>query len=168
VRISTLLANKGSTVATIPGDATVAHAVEELSRHHVGALVVSGDGQTIDGIVSERDVVRTMGECGVTVVEDLVSSIMSATVTTCSPEDDTESLMRIMTERRIRHVPVTDGGRPVWDRQHRRRGEGAYRGAREEPDGAHRVHHRSLTTSVGQPTRCHQGLRPPGTGRRRF
>jgi len=111
MRISTLLANKGSAVASIPSDATVARAVEELGRHQVGALVVSGDGQTIDGIVSERDIVRAMGERGVTVVGDLISSIMSATVTTCSPEDDTESLMRIMTERRIRHVPVTDGGR---------------------------------------------------------
>ena len=109
MRISTLLANKGSDVASIPGDATVADAVEELGRHHVGALVVSRDGETIDGIVSERDVVRAMGERGVSVVDDLVSSIMSATVTTCSPDDDTESLMRIMTERRIRHVPVTDG-----------------------------------------------------------
>ncbi|HXQ62734.1 MAG TPA: CBS domain-containing protein [Acidimicrobiales bacterium] len=113
MRISTLLANKGSDVATIRGDATVADAVDELSRHHVGALVVSDDGQTIEGIVSERDVVRTMSELGEGVVRELVSSIMSSTVTTCSPEDDTESLMRTMTERRIRHVPVTDGGRLV-------------------------------------------------------
>jgi len=110
VRISTLLANKGSAVATIRGDATVADAVDELSRHHVGALVVSEDGQTIDGIVSERDVVRKMSELGESVVHDLVSSIMSSTVTTSSPDDDTESLMRIMTERRIRHVPVVDEG----------------------------------------------------------
>jgi len=110
MRISTLLADKGSVVASIPGDATVAHAVEELGRHQVGALVVSEDGRTIDGIVSERDVVRALGGRGVGIVDDPVSSIMSTTVTTCSPDDDTESLMRIMTERRIRHVPVTDGG----------------------------------------------------------
>jgi CBS domain-containing protein len=109
VRISTLLADKGSAVATIRGDATVADAVEALGRHHVGALVVSGDGRTIDGIVSERDVVRKMGERGESVVHDLVSSIMSSTVYTCSPDDDTESLMRTMTERRIRHVPVVEG-----------------------------------------------------------
>jgi CBS domain-containing protein len=111
VRISTLLANKGSAVTTIRGDATVADAVDELSRHHVGALVVSDDGHTIDGIVSERDVVRTICERGATVLADLVSSIMSSTVYTCSPEDDTESLMRTMTERRFRHVPVVEGGR---------------------------------------------------------
>jgi CBS domain-containing protein len=111
VRIQTLLTNKGSDVATIRSDATVAEAVEALSRHHVGALVVSDDGSTIDGIVSERDVVRKMSERGEAVVHDLVASIMSATVYTCSPEDDTELLMRTMTERRVRHVPVVDGGR---------------------------------------------------------
>jgi CBS domain-containing protein len=111
VRISTLLANKGSAVATIRGDATVADAVDELSRHRVGALVVSADGQTIDGIVSERDVVRTLSARGESALLDLVSAIMSATVHTCAPDDDTESLMRVMTERRIRHVPVVDGGR---------------------------------------------------------
>jgi CBS domain-containing protein len=111
VLISTLLADKGTSVATIDGHATVADAVQELSRHHVGALVVSSDGETIDGIVSERDVVRTMAERGESVVHELVSSIMSTTVHTASPGDDTESLMRTMTERRIRHLPVVDGGR---------------------------------------------------------
>jgi CBS domain-containing protein len=111
VRIATLLADKGASVATIRGDATVADAVEELSRHKVGALVVSADDQRIDGIVSERDVVRRMSDLGVSVVDELVSSIMSSTVHTCSPDDDTESLMRTMTERRIRHVPVVRDGR---------------------------------------------------------
>ena len=111
MRISTLLANKGSAVATIRGDATVADAVDDLSRHKVGALVVSADGQAIDGIVSERDVVRTLSARGESVLKELVSSIMSSTVHTCSPDDDTESLMRVMTERRFRHVPVVDDGR---------------------------------------------------------
>jgi CBS domain-containing protein len=111
VRISTLLTIKGSAVATIRGDATVADAVDELSRHGVGALVVSSDGHTIDGIVSERDVVRAMSGRGEGVVHEFVSSIMSSTVTTCSPDDEAESLMRTMTDRRIRHVPVTEGGR---------------------------------------------------------
>ncbi len=111
--ISTLLANKGSEVATIRGDATVADAVDELSRHHVGALVVSADGERIEGIVSERDVVRKMSERGNAVLGEPVSSIMSTTVHTCALEDDTESLMRTMTERRIRHVPVVDNDRLV-------------------------------------------------------
>jgi CBS domain-containing protein len=111
VRISTLLDDKGATVSTIRGDATVADAVEELSRHKVGALVVSATGERIDGIVSERDIVRRMNDLGASVVNELVSSIMSSTVHTCSPDDDTELLMRTMTERRIRHVPVVRDGR---------------------------------------------------------
>jgi len=111
VRISILLAAKGSTVATISRHATVAGAVEQLRQHEVGALVVSEDGSTIEGIVSERDVVRKLAELGDGTVHELVSSIMSSSVTTCGPDDDTEALMRIMTERRIRHLPVVDGGR---------------------------------------------------------
>jgi CBS domain-containing protein len=111
VLISTLLADKGSAVATIRGDASVADAVDELSRHHVGALVVSPDGETIEGIVSERDVVRQLSERGSAVLAEPVSSIMSATVSTCSLDDDTESLMRTMTDKRFRHVPVVDDGR---------------------------------------------------------
>jgi CBS domain-containing protein len=91
----------------------VADAVDELSRHHVGALVVSADGERIEGIVSERDVVRKMSERGNAVLGEPVSSIMSTTVHTCALEDDTESLMRTMTERRIRHVPVVDNDRLV-------------------------------------------------------
>lgn len=110
MRISTLLADKGASVATIRGNATVAEAVRQLSHHSVGALVVSSDGATIEGIVSERDVVRRMNDLGGAVVGELVASIMSSTVCTCSPDDDTESLMRIMTEHRIRHVPVVKDG----------------------------------------------------------
>ena len=104
--ISTLLTGKGTSVATIPGDATVADAVAELRLHGVGALVVSPDGKRIDGIVSERDIVRWLSDRNDTSLEEPVVSIMSPTVFTCSPDDDTESLMAAMTERRIRHVPV--------------------------------------------------------------
>ena len=110
MRISTILAQKGSTVDTIPGGATVAEAVAALSRHGIGALVVSADGSHIDGIVSERDVVRRLNDMQGALVSEMVSSIMSVTVHTCSPDDDTESLMTTMTDRRIRHVPVVSGG----------------------------------------------------------
>ena len=110
MRISTLLAGKGDAVATITADTTVTGAVDALRSHGVGALVVSSDGQHIDGIVSERDIVRGLaGQLGALLSEP-VSSIMTSKVFTCSPDDDVESLMAVMTERRIRHVPVvTDG-----------------------------------------------------------
>jgi CBS domain-containing protein len=110
VRISTLLADKGDAVATITGDAPVVRAVNELAARRIGALVVSSDGLHIDGIVSERDVVRGLDEHHGSVLDEPVSSIMTSTVFTCSPDDDVESLRPVMTERRIRHVPVVRDG----------------------------------------------------------
>jgi CBS domain-containing protein len=97
-------------VATVPPSTSVRDALAELRRHNVGALVVSVDGQRIDGIVSERDVVRSLVERGPALLDDPVSRIMSSEVETCSPADDTEHLMAVMTERRVRHLPVVEGG----------------------------------------------------------
>jgi CBS domain-containing protein len=110
MRISDLLAAKGSSVATITGDAIVSDAVDQLGRRGIGALVVSADGRHIDGIVSERDVVRGLVHRHSALLDAPVSSIMSSAVHTCSPDDDTESLMAVMTERRFRHVPVVEDG----------------------------------------------------------
>src|SRR4051794_18167796 len=111
MRISTLLQGKGTTVATVPPDATVTDVLARLAEHRVGALVVSTDGEHIDGIVSERDVVRCIHEHGPTVLDDEVRRIMTVEVHTCEPGDAVEDLMGLMTEQRIRHVPVVEGGR---------------------------------------------------------
>ena len=110
MRISALLAGKGDSVATITGDMTVIAAVDELRAHGVGALVVSSDGKHIDGIISERDIVRGLSGQHGALLEEPVRSIMTSTVFTCSPDDDVELLMAVMTERRIRHVPVVKDG----------------------------------------------------------
>jgi CBS domain-containing protein len=110
MRISTLLEGKGDSVATITGDAAVYQAVAELAAHRIGALVVSSDGQHIDGIVSERDIVRGLSERHGSLLDEPVTAIMTSTVFTCSPDDDLESLRTVMTERRIRHVPVVRDG----------------------------------------------------------
>lgn len=109
MRIADVLAGKGATVAVIAPDALVRHVVEQLAEQRVGALVVSGDGRRIEGIVSERDIVRGL-RSDERLLERRVDSIMSTEVSTCSPEDDTDSLMAIMTDRRIRHVPVVEDG----------------------------------------------------------
>ena len=110
MRISTLLAGKGASVATITGDSTVTAAVDELRVHGVGALVVSADGKRIEGIISERDIVRGLAVQHGALLDQPVRSIMTSSVFTCSPDDDVELLMAAMTDRRIRHVPVvTDG-----------------------------------------------------------
>lgn len=110
MRISALLEEKGSAVVTISGDATVAEAVAELDRHRIGALVVSVDGVHIDGIVSERDVVRGLAAQQGELLGQPVRTIMTAIVVTCSPEEQVDSLMTTMTNHRVRHVPVVVDG----------------------------------------------------------
>jgi CBS domain-containing protein len=109
MKISLLLSRKGASVATIRSGATIGEAVEQLATHRIGALVVSRDGEHIDGIVSERDIVRGLAAGQDDFLEEPVASIMTSTVFTCSPEDEVETLMGIMTDRRIRHVPVVEG-----------------------------------------------------------
>ena len=108
--VADLLEGKGFSVATVTGHATVGEVVADLVRHRIGALVVSPDGLQIEGIVSERDVVQHLSEFRIGLLEEPVSSIMSTSVRVCTPTDDVESIMNLMTERRIRHVPVVEGG----------------------------------------------------------
>ncbi|MGO9195665.1 MAG: CBS domain-containing protein [Acidimicrobiales bacterium] len=108
MRIANLLASKGTAVATIRPDAAVIEAVAALVEHRIGALVVSLDGEHIEGILSERDIVMGLHDKEAALLTEPVSSIMSSTVYTCAPGDDTDSLMSTMTERRVRHVPVVE------------------------------------------------------------
>ncbi len=107
MQVSTLIAAKGGTVITIQPDATISDLVSMLAEHGVGALVVSTDGRTIRGIVSERDVVRAL-QHGPQTLERPVASIMTDRVHCAPPEGHVDELMHLMTERRVRHVPVTD------------------------------------------------------------
>jgi CBS domain-containing protein len=98
----------GKRVETISASASVHDLVNSLNTHHVGALVVSGDGKKIDGIVSERDVVRAMPGKLEQLVGMHVRDIMTVEVHTCTPDTTVAELMKMMTELRIRHVPVVD------------------------------------------------------------
>jgi CBS domain-containing protein len=110
MRISEVLAAKASQqVVTINPEATVRELLALLAQYNVGALIVSTDGTTLDGIVSERDVVRRLHE-NEDLLDQPVSQIMTTEVNTCTVEDSVNNLMQVMTEKRIRHVPVlTDG-----------------------------------------------------------
>ena len=111
MRVSGILASKGSAVATIAPQASVADAADQLRRHGIGALVVSNDGRSIDGIISERDIVLRLAEAGGDVLGQPVSAVMTAEVQTCTMDDTCDELMRVMTEQRTRHLPVVaDGG----------------------------------------------------------
>jgi CBS domain-containing protein len=113
VKIRDLLAAKGDAVEVTALDATIADVVDRLTRLGIGALVVTGTTGTVDGIISERDVVRVLAAHGDKALARLVKDEMSSPVTTCSPDDEMTTLMSLMTERRIRHLPVVEAGRLV-------------------------------------------------------
>ena len=112
MRISDVLSNKSGDVVTIPPDATVRELLGLLARHNIGAVVVSADGAGVDGIVSERDVVRRLHE-DESVLDGAVSAIMTREVATTEPHTPVDDLRVLMTERRIRHVPVITDGKLV-------------------------------------------------------
>jgi CBS domain-containing protein len=109
--IRDILRGKGSFVATIQPDATIGELLTQLAEHNIGALVVSVNGAAVSGIVSERDVVRALQTAGGDLLTATVAMIMTKDVTVTRPADSVESVMRMMTERRIRHVPVVTDGR---------------------------------------------------------
>ncbi len=111
--IADVVRSKGGQVVTTTPESTVRTLIELLDQHRIGALVVSTDGQTIQGIVSERDVVRRLHRDGAAVLDQTVADIMTAQVRTCSPEDNLEQTAKVMTEARVRHLPVVTEGRLV-------------------------------------------------------
>jgi len=111
MRIKDVMAGKDAgEVVTIAPSASVRELITALAEHNIGALVVSVDGVEVNGIVSERDVVRRLAD-GTEVLDADVASIMTADVHVCEPGDDLDDLMRLMTHERVRHVPVVEGAR---------------------------------------------------------
>lgn len=109
MKISIILKAKGSNqILTISANETVGDAVKTLSELRIGALVVSPDGATIDGIVSERDIVRRLGQDGPDVLRQPVSTVMTEKVETCSVDDTALGVLGRMTQGRFRHLPVVD------------------------------------------------------------
>ena len=111
MKVTGLLATKGSDVTTVDPTATVRDVVATLHEVRIGALVVSPDGATVAGIVSERDVVAALARHGAAALDLAVTELMATDVQTCAPGDQVAGLMAVMTARRIRHLPVLDGGR---------------------------------------------------------
>ena len=111
MRISDLLRVKGTQIVTVTPDTRVRHLLAVLAEHRIGAVVVSRNGTSVDGIASERDIVRALAERGATVMSEAITAIYTAEVRTVTPETSLEEVMRIMTEYRVRHAPVVvDGG----------------------------------------------------------
>ncbi|MCW2846433.1 MAG: domain containing protein [Marmoricola sp.] len=113
MKISDVIRGKSTSgVITISPGATVRDLLALLSEHNIGAVIVSDDGATVGGIVSERDVVRKL-HGNDAVLDGPVEAIMTAVVQTCEPGHDVDELMGLMTEHRIRHVPVVENGELV-------------------------------------------------------
>jgi CBS domain-containing protein len=111
MRISDVLRGKGTQVVTITPDTTVRRLLAVLAEHRIGAVVVSADGTSVDGIASERDIARALAKRGAAVMSEPVTAIYTAEVHTVTPETELEDVMRMMTERRVRHAPVVVDGR---------------------------------------------------------
>ena len=109
MRISDVLNTKGDDVVTVSPDTTVRELVDLLAEHNIGAAVVSTPGAAVTGIVSERDVVRRLAH-GSDVLDAPVSEIMTGDVRTAAPDESVVSLMKLMSEHRVRHVPVVVDG----------------------------------------------------------
>lgn len=112
MKLETVLAAKGQAVHIITPGASVRDAVARLAEHNVGALVVVGDSGLPVGILSERDIVRRLATNTAT-LDLTVGDLMSTTVTTGTLADEVESVFHTMTQRRIRHLPVVEGGRLI-------------------------------------------------------
>jgi CBS domain-containing protein len=110
MNVAALLRSKGNEVITIAPEASMAEVVRILADHRIGALVVSRDGQRVDGILSERDIVGRLAMDPATLPTLRARDIMTTRVFTCSPSDELAELMAVMTARRIRHIPVLQDG----------------------------------------------------------
>lgn len=109
-----ILKSKGSAdILTIRPDATVAEAAQVLSEKRIGALIVSADGTSLDGMLSERDIVRELGKRGPSVLDDKVEKLMTAKVITATPDMLPVQLLETMTKHRFRHLPVIEDGRMI-------------------------------------------------------
>jgi CBS domain-containing protein len=110
MHVAKVLDRKGAQVATIRPTATVAEAIAELARLSIGALVVTKDDVVPAGIITERDVVRSLNIAGASILKRPVADLMTADVAVCTPSDVVDDIMSRMTDLRIRHLPVMQDG----------------------------------------------------------
>ncbi len=108
-----LKAKPSGGVITIKPGSTLADAAAVLAEKRIGAVVVSGDGETVDGILSERDIVRELAKRGTGCMTDTVDAVMTRNVYGCKPDDNADLILQTMTTKRFRHIPVMEGTRMV-------------------------------------------------------
>lgn len=111
MHVSSVLRQKGADVASVGADQTIAETAALLSQKQIGAALVLAPSGDVLGVISERDIVRGIAASGQNCLTLTVRSLMTENVITCSPDDKLDDIMSMMTEHRIRHLPVMDGGR---------------------------------------------------------
>ncbi|MEP9352906.1 CBS domain-containing protein [Xanthobacter sp. KR7-65] len=111
--VSVILSRKSNDIITLSPDATLADAVASLARNRIGAIVIVDAAMAVEGIISERDVVRLIGERGVEVLSEPLAGLMTRAVVTCTPDETVPVIMERMTRGRFRHVPVVSGDKLV-------------------------------------------------------
>ena len=113
MQVDNILKSKRPAVLWAPPALSIREAAERLRAADVGVLIVSNDGETLQGLISERDVAHGLAVHGPALLSMKVSDLMTRSVITCAPEDSVADIARIMTMRRIRHIPVMNGGKVV-------------------------------------------------------
>jgi CBS domain-containing protein len=113
MKVADVLQSKGPAVKTVRPDVTALELSEQLRAERIGAMIVSADGASIDGITSERDLAYGLAAHGSKLPRVSVERLMTKVVVVCSPEDSIAEVMRVMTQKRIRHLPVKSGDRLV-------------------------------------------------------
>ena len=106
--VRAILDTKGHQIMSVPPDAKMSEAIKLLSERRIGAVLVMSEGR-IEGILSERDIVRVLGERGAAVLEEPVSAVMTRKVVSCRPNDTVSAIMEMMTLGKFRHLPVLEG-----------------------------------------------------------
>lgn len=110
--VAQILREKGNNIISVNEDATVSEVLDILKQHRIGAVMVLKDDD-VCGVLSERDIVRALPEKGAALLNEQVNGLMTHDVVFCNPADSMESIMALMTENRIRHLPVQDNGKLV-------------------------------------------------------
>ena len=113
MQVKAILKTKGTGVITVPPQTTIDALAHRLRLENIGAVVVRGDGASVDGIISERDVLRGLAEHGTELLVMPVQDLMTRGVQTCTPDASVKDVMRLMTQKRVRHLPVVEGERLV-------------------------------------------------------
>jgi CBS domain-containing protein len=113
MKVADILKSKGAVVKTVRPNETAKTFAERLKNERIGAMIVSLDGRSLDGIISERDLAYGLAAYGDKLASMRVSDLMTKSVIVCAPEDSIAEIMTVMTQRRIRHLPVKSGDQLV-------------------------------------------------------